>query len=387
MKKIIVFAVCLVLLSMLTLPCFAATDTLTMTNATAQPGDTVYLTVTLTESIVGNTIGLSYTYDDQVLTPVPDSCSWAQKGSLQNFSNDNSAVWAVSNPIDLKGTICVLAFKVKDKASFEKTQVTCSVILRANSTDLGIFTAKAEVLNQCEHSYSAWKNIGEVGHSRTCSKCNITYTQSHQWDEGEIKEKPGDVLHNLKIFTCAVCSGTKEQEIPAGNVPTTATKPTEKPEKETTVPTLPTKPTTPANNTKPTETRPTHQPHTAPTTAPTVPHKEGNQQDHTKPTFQDYNKGPEPSDPSVEPGHEGHNHSADDFLMEGENGRVEHRPEAIPIDTNSSNQTINQDAHNHDHEEEITDVSQSISYEVVIAVVAVIVIMVVGALMYVKKKR
>ena len=72
---------------------------------------------------------------------------------------------------------------------------------------------KAEVLNQCEHSYSAWKNIGEVGHSRTCSKCNITYTQSHQWDEGEIKEKPGDALHNLKIFTCAVCSGTKEQEI------------------------------------------------------------------------------------------------------------------------------------------------------------------------------
>lgn len=389
MRKILTLVLCLALLFVLTLTCFAVTDTLTLTDATAQPGDTVYLTVTFHESVKGTTLGVSYSYDDAVLKPVPSSCTWSRKGSLQDFSTQNTGVWTTASATDLKGSVCILTFKVDEKAKFDQTEVSCQVIVKNGSSEVGTYSATAKVVNQCAHQYGDWQNAGDIGHSRTCSACGGKQTQSHSWDEGTLSEKTDDPYMNVKTYTCTVCGGTKAVDVPADKKPTTpTTEATRPPQKETTAPTLPTKPTyRETYPTKPTTlpTGPTMPLPTAPAaTLPTVPVTEETvRHESTQPTVhKDYNSGEIVVDEHGNLIIENHEHSNELFG----DADVEGLPMTVPVGTGESSTDNADHVHEHDHDEDMNS-TPAVSPGTVIAVISVIVVAVVAGVWYLKKKH
>lgn len=239
MRRILIVAVCVMLLPIMALTGFADNDTLIVSDAKGRPGDMVYLTVTINETVSGDTLGVQYTYDPEILKAVPASSSWSKRGALQDFGIKDVGVWAVSSPVNLQGPICILAFSVKEEVDFDQTEVTCEVTVRDGDQLVGSYTAVASVSYPCDHSFGQWENLDDSDHIRSCSSCEMKETESHQWDEGRSTEKTDEPIISLQTFTCEICGATKEKEIitlikptypPAEtNPPKENTKPTELP--------------------------------------------------------------------------------------------------------------------------------------------------------------
>ena len=199
----------LIVVLLLTVTAFAQQNNLKVSNAVAEQGKMIYLTLELTQSTKGNIVSVEYDYDDRLLTFRRDSSSWVKSSMLSDFdSAHNTGVWSVKDETDLKGGVCVLAFQVNDKASFTRTEVSCRVRVKNGSTLVGEYTATGVVTMDCNHSYGSWKDAGNLGHTQTCTICDGQKTQSHVWDQGKETQTtdPGKVE---KLYTCTVCGGTK----------------------------------------------------------------------------------------------------------------------------------------------------------------------------------
>lgn len=391
MKKLWNFMFAVVLIFSLVLPCFAAKDTMSVTNATAEPGDIVYLTVTLNEKVVGNTAGIDCKYDPNVLKPVPASSSWSAASTLEDFNKKGGGVWASKTAQDLKGTLCVVAFQVLQDVTFTDTTVSCTVMVKNDEKEVGTYTADALITYDCDHVFGDWKDQGTIGHTRTCSGCEAQETQSHEWDEGKTSANPDGSNTSLLTHTCTVCGATKVQTVAkeeSGTIPTIP----EHTHPEETYPELPTKPTTPNDSyferpTTPTETEPEEGRKPEHTDNPSKDHshdsseKDNQKQEQTDPTqFKDYNQ---PAvnenggtDSVTEDDHSGHFHEKEDL------------PIAVPInpenhiDTDEQNEDmIILDHEGHDHAE------TSGSVGTVCAVLGVLLILVIASVWFLKKKR
>lgn len=386
MKRTLRLVLVILVVSSLALTCFATNDTLSVTDATAEPGDVVYLTLMLNQKTVGNSVGVSTAYDSSILTPVPASSSWENSGTLQDFNKQGAGVWAIKTAKDLQGVVCVLAFQVNESAAFTETAVECTLIVKNDGNEVGTYTAEAVISYDCDHNYSDWKDIGKLGHSRTCSNCDAVNTESHSWDEGVVSAKPGDSKTNLMTYTCQICGGTNVMEFAANEetVPTAPTVPmvTQPVATNPTLPTAPTEPLTPATRPAEETTAPTEHVYlpTSPTTGSNPgtsnnPNGNGNQdgREPTKETtpYQDYNQPPEDADD-----HSGHSH-----------GTPEEAPIDVPFITGNSQETTaeehvhteNELIHEHEH--------TSISVATVCAVVGVLVVIVAAAVYFTKKKH
>lgn len=224
MRKWIILALAVLLVASQTLPCAAAGEELSVSTAQAMPGEYVYLTVSLNKSLVADSIGMTYQYDKSHMEVDTSLCQWSRPSILSDFDQDNNGVWAGVSSEDIQGSICVLAFKVRDKASFVRTEVTVTMAVKNGSEAVGTFTAKGAVTQPCEHTYGPWQTVGALGHSRSCQKCKDAYTESHNWDAGVLSPIPGRPQWNKLTYTCQVCQDTQEKEVPAGsteeNLPT-----------------------------------------------------------------------------------------------------------------------------------------------------------------------
>ena len=369
MKKVRIFILCLMLLPAMMLTGFASDDILTVSDANGKPGDVVFLTVTMNEAVSGDTLGVRYTYDKEILKAVPASSSWSKKGALQDFGTKDSGVWAASSPMDLQGAVCVLAFAIKEDAAFSQTEVTCEITVRAGDQVVGDYTATATVTRLCDHSFGQWQNHDDAEHSRTCSSCEAEEKQSHQWDAGILMEQPDKTMITLQIFTCEVCGATDEKEI------ITPVLPTEPPAE-----TNPPKETSPSP--EPTETRPA-------TTNPTEPAVTEPASTESAPTEPEKNNGQlESFIENATKKEEGHDHSEEMVLTEpAETENIldhdhEHDHGEVPVMSESGETEYIAD---HDH---VHDSSKpAASYGAVFAVLAVIAVLAWIGLLLMKKKR
>ena len=145
MKKITAIMVICVLAMTIALPVWAADNGLSMTDVQAAPGETIQIKVSLTEQLQGNALGITYTYDENQLEAIPDQCGWSRKGTLQDFGSNRDGVWAVNDPVDLKGEVCVLTFRVLEKDEFTGTEVSCTLVVKNGARDVGTWQASAMV--------------------------------------------------------------------------------------------------------------------------------------------------------------------------------------------------------------------------------------------------
>ena len=401
MKKVIGLLVVLMLLFSMALTCFAIEEPLSVNDAKAAPGDVVYLTLVLHEKTVGNAMGVSTVYDSKILEPVPASSSWKDSALLKDFNEQGAGVWAVESPKDLQGTVCVLAFRVKENAVFTSTTVECTLIVKKNGQDAGEFTAEAVISQDCNHSYSAWKDVGLLGHSRSCSNCNAAQTESHSWNEGVVSPKPGDSKTNLMTYTCQVCGATNVKEFaasgeqpaaptvpeetrPGSNLPTAPfeppTPPTRPPQEDSDqerAPTVPI-PTYPANNggnPGSSGNQTGSNPGSSDNQSGSRPGTSGNQQGNSNPnggTNPGKDNGRPPENPDD---HSGHSHDLPTAP-----------PIAVPIGSGNNGQAPTEHVHTenelvHEHE------PQEISAATVCVVVGAMALIMAAAMYFVKKKR
>ncbi len=347
MKKRFLMAVGLLLAAVFAVSVAAAPGILQLDDASGQLGQTVFLKVALNESVAGDTMGITYHFDDALLEPIPESCRWEKAGILQDFSESNNAgVWATNEAVELHGTLCVLAFKIHDKAKVGDTKVNCTLLVKHGSKEVGSFTAEATVTVTCSHQYGSWESNGSLLHRRACSLCGDTQSQSHTWDSGTEKND-GDKNVTVVTYRCAVCDGTKTEERPKQSGETensgdgsswapstpipTVTNPYHPQETE---PTHTSRPTTPI----PTVTNPYHPQESTPTqgasgsnggstqpggnpgssTQPgtgNVPGTEPGQPGATVPNDHDHEENGQPENATQDP-HAGHDHSNEDTHTE-----------------------------------------------------------------------
>ena len=210
MKRLIILCIILGVLISLCIPCLADEAPLEVTNTQAKAGQTVYLAVTLNESVVANTIGIKCEYDKTLLTALPELCTWGRTSIVSAFKADNNGAWTSQLSEDLKGKLCVLAFQVNEDIAFDKTAVKCTVVLKDSAKEVGNYVTEGWITSDCDHNYGPWKSTGEINHTQICKICGGKSTQQHQWDEGTESEQQ-DVI--LKTMTCQVCREQKVLEI------------------------------------------------------------------------------------------------------------------------------------------------------------------------------
>ena len=261
MKKISILAMILAILLTLSTVAMAEENTLTLSDVSVREDETIYLTLRLNKSVIGDAMGISYSFDSAVLEPLLSSCAWSQKGALSNFNKEHAGVWAANSAKDLSGDICVLAFKIKDGVKLTETTVSCTLIIKNGAVEQGTFTAQAKITYACNHSYGDWETGNESGHIKTCVHCGEAAFQPHSWNSPETEKNAEDPEHDWLVYTCQTCGFIQRVEIPKQEDPK-ATEPVTEPTAAVTVPSLPTMP--PETHPIPTAP-PTSEPETAPT--------------------------------------------------------------------------------------------------------------------------
>ena len=211
MKRLLFLALAIILVLSLGVNCLAASNKVTITDAKGGPGQTVYLTLELEESVEAAAIGIQCQYDTSLLLAMPELCTWERKGILSAFEKDNKGVWASEKPEDLKGKLCVLAFQIKEDVAFDQTEVSCTIVIKDGATEKVNTSVKGVISCQCTHSYGLWESANSTNHIRVCSLCGGKNTQTHDWDDGVEETQPNGQV--LLVKTCSVCKARTATEV------------------------------------------------------------------------------------------------------------------------------------------------------------------------------
>lgn len=74
-----------------------------------------------------------------------------------------------------------------------KTRDDCKTCIQAN----------------CKHQYGEWKKSSSSKHTKICTLCEKTVTESHEWKDGDILKEPNCKSTGKQENVCKVCNATK----------------------------------------------------------------------------------------------------------------------------------------------------------------------------------
>ncbi len=209
--------------------CLSATDVAWADEAKATVSDAVVydtaseafeLTVALSGCKKADTLAVSVNYDSAILKLDAENSGWLKESTVKGFDTiKNKGVWGVKEAVDVNGQIFKLAFTVNENVLFDKTKVSCTVTVKNDTEVIGTYTAEGIVELKCDHTFGAWTNKDAANHAQTCSKCKAENLEAHKWNEGVVTKEATATEAGKKVYTCSVCSATKEEEIPATGTP------------------------------------------------------------------------------------------------------------------------------------------------------------------------
>ncbi len=64
-----------------------------------------------------------------------------------------------------------------------------------------------------EHRYGLWTEYDVASHKQSCSDCEKTVYEVHQWDQGTPTQTPSCAEESVKSYQCTVCSINREEKI------------------------------------------------------------------------------------------------------------------------------------------------------------------------------
>ena len=70
------------------------------------------------------------------------------------------------------------------------------------------------VQENCTHSYGSWETSGSTGHTRTCTKCGLQETGSHDWKTTQVTKEATCSEAGSQEQECTVCKAARTEKIP-----------------------------------------------------------------------------------------------------------------------------------------------------------------------------
>lgn len=146
-KKIcsVLMGVILIYLGML--PCFAVSPTISVGTATAMPGDTITIPVSISGNPGINTFSLGFEYDKGKLT-VLDVTPSPQLGG--QFAYKKKAVWLNSTDSNYNGVILYLKIRVSESAAYGESTISVTYspgdISNYNENDVNFAVSSGQII-------------------------------------------------------------------------------------------------------------------------------------------------------------------------------------------------------------------------------------------------
>ena len=165
------------------------------------PGDTVYATVSIENCPTMKTMGLSISFDSQVLELVSAEWNKSFNAVISDYdSAKRKAAIAFSNDTVLPdGTVFTMEFTVKADAAVGETAIDAVPVIKYDSTVLASSSVGAEFMINCAHgNIAADYEYDETGHWKLCNDCGTVAV-----------EKTAHVFDNDKDAACNVCGYTR----------------------------------------------------------------------------------------------------------------------------------------------------------------------------------
>lgn len=211
MKKWLIALAALMLLTVFAVPAFAANTEIAITSSssTVYANDEVTITVSVSSDVPYSTVGMTLSYDKQVLEFV--SAIKVNTGAQlsMDYNGTDAFGFAFDAPCTYVGAFQTIVFRVKEGVTPGQTTIGGTPSGAAN-------TLKPLTLTiGCNHNYTTWTPDNENTHTGTCANgCGVPKQEAHNWVKtGGTPagcESPGN-----DVYTCTVCGRTKD-------VPTTA---------------------------------------------------------------------------------------------------------------------------------------------------------------------
>lgn len=214
MKKITIVMICLLLMAAITMSVLAEgtlNASLTPEKTTVNRGDSILVTLALTEEVTCKSGSVRISIDSSVFERSGNA--WLLTGTTMADPNGD-AVFSFSQATAISGDIYQFTLTAKSSAAFADSQVSAALTLRdANGTESKV-TVTATVTVACVHSFGDWTQVDGTNHKRTCSVCKEAETAAHNWGEGEVTAEATCQAQGSITYTCADCGATKTESVP-----------------------------------------------------------------------------------------------------------------------------------------------------------------------------
>ena len=221
MKKIVLIALCFVMLAAMAVPAKAADEieiTVTTSKIVAQRGETVDFTVSVSSNVSYTSVLAEINFDSDVFEFVSGQ-DIATTGVVVQYDGVSIGLMGVNG--SYSGGIQVLTFRVKETAPMKTVTITGSA--QASAAGQSAFAAKfsgTSISVNCEHSYPkdqdgkfVYTQVGSDKHQQTCEKCGTPNVESHNWDEGTGKPAPTCDQGGTMEYTCTTCKATRTETV------------------------------------------------------------------------------------------------------------------------------------------------------------------------------
>ena len=209
MKKIILVAICMMLLMAMIVPASAEGAlyaSISAGSGSACRGDTIEFYISISGSGTCDSFGCFLSYDSSVLEFVGGS---AYAGGAVNAMDSDGLFVSYMSPTTPSGTVANFTMRVRDGASLGDAYVSIDgyaqgVSLSGDSTGVTVV---------CNHSYSDWAQYDDSYHQKTCSACGDTKEEEHNWNEGAVATAPTCKTEGSMTYTCTTCGKTKSETL------------------------------------------------------------------------------------------------------------------------------------------------------------------------------
>lgn len=215
MKKMIGLVLCLAVVFSLALSVSAAGASMRISasSGTVTRGETVTLTVSLSNSDPIGSGGVILNFDSSAFEIVGGSCHVSGAILAEVSAARGGGVFALQDSKVVSGKIFTIQLRVKDGAAFGKYSISGSGSV--DGSGCGVSGAGISVV--CSHSFGAAARVDDNSHESVCSICGEKKTENHNWDSGTVEKAATCKDPGVKKHKCTACSAVKTVEIPVTN--------------------------------------------------------------------------------------------------------------------------------------------------------------------------
>lgn len=217
MKKIIITLSGLLLMLCLTFPAYAASAQMRVgvSSGTVYRGDTLTVTVKLTNSSSVSNGGFKLNFDSNIFSYVSGNCNVS--GATVSSASASGGVFALEADKAVSGTIFTFKLKVKSDAKFGSTSISGTGNLDSDAGKISCSVSGASLTVACKHDYKNCTKVSDSQHESTCSICGDKKKENHAWDAGSVTKAATCKDIGTKQYTCTGCKAQKIESISKTN--------------------------------------------------------------------------------------------------------------------------------------------------------------------------